>query len=222
MWGLFLEIFLCHYWSFPNSKGLAIKWKQVSSYLSRCMMNHSYRRGAAADPQCSLLLIKGRLYKVCGKRAFTFDVCWTPAFTLISGPHQNFGCAFCNLNHINGRGHVRENAGSKENFGKAQQNTFTLGYEAQQNLSTWLHRHYAIFANNKLKRQSVRMAQTDAQSQEPNITRVSDTLLPTFTTLEGEETGRCDEGINENSSDMKQEKFDWVALLCERTHKNGS
>jgi hypothetical protein len=51
------------------------------------------------------------------------------------------------------------------------------------------------------------MAQTDAQSQEPNITRVSDTLLPTFTTLEGEETGRCDEGINENSSDMKQEKF---------------
>jgi hypothetical protein len=51
------------------------------------------------------------------------------------------------------------------------------------------------------------MAQTDSQSQEPTITRVSDIFLHTFTTLEGEETGMSDEGINEKSTDMKQEKL---------------
>lgn len=51
------------------------------------------------------------------------------------------------------------------------------------------------------------MAQTDAQSQEPSINRVSDTFLHTFTTLEGEETGMSDEGINEKSTDIKQENL---------------
>jgi hypothetical protein len=142
----FLEIFLSHYQSFPKSEGSARQWKQFSSYLSRCTMSHSYhcKCGVAAGPQCSLLLIKWRPYKVCGKCAFTFDVSWTPAFTLISSPHQKFGCAFCNLNHTYERGHVRENAGSKENVEKVRQNVFTLGYEAQQNLS--VHRYCDGFA----------------------------------------------------------------------------
>jgi hypothetical protein len=95
---------------FSKLERISHKMKKLSSYLSRSTMY--CKHGAAAGPQCSLLLVKGRLYKVCGKRAFTFDVCWTPAFTLVSGPHQNFGCAFCNLNNIEGTGHVRENAGS--------------------------------------------------------------------------------------------------------------
>lgn len=58
------------------------------------------------------------------------------------------------------------------------------------------------------------MAQTAAQSQEPSITRVSDTFLHIFTTLEGEETDMSAEENNGRSTEMKEENRLSHSTLC--------
>jgi hypothetical protein len=82
-----------------------------------------------------------------------------------------------------------------------------------------MSQYFAIVANNKLKRQTVRMAQTNSDSQESNITRVSDTFVHIFTTLE-KKRYMSDEEKNEKSTEMKEEKIALVTLLCARAHKN--